>query len=78
MSCYHEVIELDYVPQIGKGSNVMVLTLRAQCRDCGPLRFLGIDEGISLSRPATNIDGSVLHLPVLGEFEEPEHERMAS
>lgn len=80
MSCLHNgLIELDMHPQVGRDTNVMVLSLRARCTQCGPLRFLGIDAGISLERPATSTDGCVLHLPVITEFDEPENEkRMAS
>ena len=76
MSCQHKWIEMDYVPQIAGDTNVLVMTMRATCRDCGPLRFLGIDEGLSLSRPSTSTDGCVLHLPVIAEMDEPERERM--
>lgn len=80
MNCEHKMIDLDYVPQAGKDTNVMVISLRLRCRDCGPLRFLGVDAGITLAQPATSTDGCVLHLPVLPEFEEVERHnaRLAS
>ena len=77
MTCQHlRGIELDYVPQVAGDTNVLVMSIRVSCPDCGRLRFLGIDAGLSLSQPSTSTDGCVLHLPVIGEMDEPERERM--
>lgn len=75
MNCLHPIIELDYVPQASNDTNVLVLSIRAQCSVCGPLRFIGVDEGISLRRPSTSTDGCVVHMPIIPNFEEVEHER---
>ena len=73
MTCLHPIIELDYVPQASDDTNVMVLSIRAQCSVCGPLRFIGVDEGLSLRRPSSSTDGCVVHMPMVPEFEEVEH-----
>ncbi len=78
MNCEHPEIVLDYVPQVSGDTNVIMLTMRVCCAQCGPLRFIGIDMGLSLNRPSTSVDGCILHLPVIGELEEAEAGRLVS
>ena len=68
--CNHEMIDLDYLPQTKEGSNVVLLSLKVSCRHCGPLRFVGIDAGLSLSQPSTSTDGCVVHIPVVPELDD--------
>ena len=75
MTCPHPLIQLDYTPFVSDDANVIRLEIRAQCSMCGPLRFLGVAEGISLCRPCLSADGLSLSLPAIPQFEEVEHER---
>ena len=75
MTCLHPQIELDYTPYAANDTNVIVLSIRAKCTVCGPLRFLGVSARINLHRPGVSADGLSLSLPALPEFEEVEHER---
>lgn len=81
MSCFHPRIELDYIPQAFDDTKAIVLSISARCRVCGPLRFIGIDEGLSLSRPSSSTDALVVRMPVVPQFDEIEREatrRLAS
>ena len=81
MSCNHPMIELDYIPQAFEDTEVLMLSISARCRLCGPLRFIGIDEGLSSSQPSTSTDALVVRMPVIPEFDEIERKaalRLAS
>ena len=73
--CVHQFIDLDYIPQASADTNVLVLSIRASCQRCGPLRCIGVEHGLSTRRPATSADGFVIHVPMVPEFDDPEHER---
>jgi hypothetical protein len=76
-TCAHERYEIEVLaPEAYEDTNVRRFSLRARCRECKEsVRFLGIDEGLNLSRPCTSSDGLTVIFPAVMEFEEPEYEQ---
>ena len=76
MTCYHHYYDIEVDPHAYEDTNVRRFALRVRCRHCKQQgRFLGVAEGVSLSRPCMSADGFTVLLPAVMGFDDPEYER---
>lgn len=65
-SSFSAAVDVNRLEDSGK----FIADVRVKCDECDePFRFLGVDAGISFSRPACSIDGLELHAPIEPELE---------
>lgn len=79
--CQHSEYIIEFAPpEAYEDTNIRRIKLRAHCRACGEsLRFIGVDEGLSLTRPCASSDGFTILIPgVMGVEDVVSEYRMAS
>ena len=66
VQCNHEDFKANVDVNRMEDSGRFIADIRVECTQCGtPFHFVGVNYGLSFSRPALSADGCELHIPLM-------------